>query len=41
MPNYTMLTSRSMNQLDLGGKNLLKLSTASKQPIIDVSKDLK
>jgi choloylglycine hydrolase len=30
-----------MNQLDLGGKSLLKLSTASKQPVIDVSKDLK
>lgn len=30
-----------MNRLDLGGKNLLKLSTASKQPVIEVSKDLK
>jgi hypothetical protein len=30
-----------MNWLDLDGKYLLKLSTASRQPILDVSKDLK
>jgi choloylglycine hydrolase len=30
-----------MNRLDLDSKNLLKLSTASKQPIIDVTKDVK
>jgi choloylglycine hydrolase len=30
-----------MNKLDLGGKGLLKLSTASQQPIIDVTRDMK